>query len=223
MTTVGAELDVLSARQKISVGDRNLRSSKTAVNVPIGDKAAARIAYLNRKQNGWFDNYGPGDDFYDADDEGGKFDLRWDPTENLSATYSYDFSDVKAVSPTYQVLVPSPITNQFGIPVSEKPLNGLATQDPMQPATSDVSGNSLTVLWDLDAFTLKSITAYRELKYTEYTDLSSGAGTVGPILIPLNVTQPQALNWWATITSWTKTNGRKSSNCWAMLARILST
>jgi iron complex outermembrane receptor protein len=188
MTTVGAELEVLSARQKVTIGDHNLRSSKTAVNIPIGDNAAARIAYLYRQQNGWFDNYGPGDDFYDSDDKGGKFDLRWDPAENLSATYSYDFSDVKAVSPTYQVLVPSPITDQFGIPVSEKPLNGLATQDPMQPATSDISGNSLTVLWELDAFTLKSITAYRELKYTEYTDLSSGAGTVGPILIPLNVT-----------------------------------
>jgi iron complex outermembrane receptor protein len=86
------------------------------------------------------------------------------------------------------VLKGSDITSQFGIPVSTDPLDKLTTQDPLLDAKTEVQGHSLTVEWERGDILLKSITAYRELEYTEYTDLDSGAGTVGPVLLPLSVT-----------------------------------
>ena len=177
MTTIAPETGSLDFKQELGTGRRNLFRTKTSANIPITDELALRAVYLYKEQDGYVDNYGPGRDFLDGHDEGGKLDFLWEPNDAWSLRYSFDYTRSEFVSPTFQAIEPGQLSELLEIPVSSGRLNGLATQDKMRPSDTSVDGHSLTITREWDTMTLKSITAYREMDYWEFANLESGSSS----------------------------------------------
>jgi iron complex outermembrane receptor protein len=79
------------------VGDRNRIGLQAALNVPLADTAALRIAAISERQDGWVEfqerSYvQPGARKYGAVDQMGvRTTLVWEPTENLKTTTALEY------------------------------------------------------------------------------------------------------------------------------------
>ena len=71
---------------KASYGNYKSFNFEGAVDIPINEKAAARVAFARRKTDGWIDNHFPGgiDDLMSTDHWAFRTILSWEPTEDLS-------------------------------------------------------------------------------------------------------------------------------------------
>lgn len=173
-------------RHKLTAGQRGLFTGKSSVNIPLTDDLAVKIALLGRRSDGFVKNTGQGRDFGDREALGLRFDARWLPSERLSLDYGYDFTDLEYVNYMFQgVLLPE--TDQglaeFFKPYavansvySDRRLHRLASGAPMQASSATVSGHTLNIAYQFDAFELKYIGALRTLEDFQYPDLSGGAG-----------------------------------------------
>lgn len=183
----------LTFKQKFTAGNRSLFSSKTTINVPMGERLAARINYLARSEDGFMDNTGPGKNFGDRKAQGYRLALRWEINDRLRLDYAYDHSSINFVNYPYQpVLRPnttpasSSTIDRFRALLAEQAQNfvtysdnrrsKMATPVPMQSSHTRVQGHMLTLDWDLaKAMRVKYIGAYRELYDSPYADLSGGS------------------------------------------------
>ncbi len=79
------------------VGDRNRMALQGAVNLPLGDTAALRLAAISDKQDGWVEfqprsNVQPGAKKYGATDQSGvRATLLWTPVEGLTTTTALEY------------------------------------------------------------------------------------------------------------------------------------
>jgi iron complex outermembrane receptor protein len=177
MTTIKPHSEGLEFKQEFGAGNRNLFRSKTSANIPITDDLALRAVYMYREKDGYVDNDGPGEDFLDSEDKGGKLDFLWQPNDKWSVRYAYDFSESEFVSPTFQAIEEGALSEQYEIPVDSGLLTTLSTKDEMRTAPTDIEGHALTIARDWDSYTFKSITAYRDFEYQEFTNLESGSAS----------------------------------------------
>lgn len=174
---------------KLTIGDRNLIVGKSSFNMPISDDFAIKLALLARRSDGFVKNTGEGEDFGDRQALGLRFDARWLASDALTVDYGYDFTDFSYVNYLFQgVLLPETPHGlaEFFKPYavansvySDRRLGQLASGAPMEASKARVSGHALTLTEQFDAFELKYIGAYRELKDAQYADLSGGGGNTG--------------------------------------------
>lgn len=177
MTTIRPETGEFSFQQELGAGSRDLFRSKSSLNLPITDSLALRAVFLYREQDGFVDNDGPGRDFMDGKDEGGKLDFLWEANDEWSVRYTFDYSRSEFVSPTFQAVESAALSDLLEIPVSSRRLSSLETKDEMRPSDSKINGHSLTITRDWDRFTFKSITAYRDFEFLEFVNLESGSSS----------------------------------------------
>ena len=67
------------------------------------------------------------------------------------------------------------ISSQRFVPYGERLFERLATNAPLLPTDTVIEGHALTLAWTAQSWTLKSISAYREMEDLSYIDFSSGA------------------------------------------------
>jgi iron complex outermembrane receptor protein len=100
---------------QLTLGNYDHQRFKASVNVPMGDKVAARLSYADIQQNGFVRN--PGtivERWGDKDRQAMRADLLWRPADSVSLRYSYDRSDIAdtpihvVVSPLYPATVDRP-------------------------------------------------------------------------------------------------------------------
>jgi iron complex outermembrane receptor protein len=174
---------------RVTIGQRDLFVGKSSFNVPVTDDFAVKLAVLGRQSGGFVENTGEGEDFGDREALGLRFDMRWLANDDLTVDYGYDYTDLKYVNYMFQgVLLPE---TQHGLAEFFKPyavansvysdrrLDKLASGAPMEKSGAKVSGHTLTLTQQLDAFELKYIGAYRKLEDSQYPDLSGGGGDTG--------------------------------------------
>lgn len=166
-------------KQQITLGEYDQKLSKTSINLPITDNLFSKIAYLYDDKDGYIDNSAPGGiDFGARNAQAARFDLRWEPSANLTVDYGYDWSHGRYYStpgqcmeqgttPTLGTLMdPEDCGKHFKDKISfygHMPKNTVTTQ-----------GHALSVEWDAGWATLRSITAYRDLNDNYYAILFGG-------------------------------------------------
>jgi len=177
--TTGGAVNIVTKRpsedlefsQLLSGGEYGLFKSRTSVNLPLGDTAAARVTYQKHKRDGWIDNDGSGDDFHAYDRDSFRADLRWRPTEDLTVDYGYDTSQNDFTGNYYHLLEVS--TNFTGVLT---PQNGRQSHAklllPYEDSKAETSGHTLTASYETAIGSVKSITAYREVEEDAYQDYS---------------------------------------------------
>lgn len=196
--STGGAVNILSRRpdpsmftmdHKLTIGDRNLLIGKSSINLPLSDDVAIKLALLARRSDGFVENTGEGEDFGDRQALGLRFDTRWLVSDTLTVDYGYDFTDFDYVNYMFQG-VRRPETDhglaEFFKPYavansvySDRRLERLGSGAPMEASTARVSGHTLTLARQFDAFELKYIGAYRELEDSQYPDFSGGGGDTG--------------------------------------------
>jgi iron complex outermembrane receptor protein len=137
------------------------------------------------------------DETNDVDSFSGMAQVRFEPTDNLLVDYSFDYSNFNQ-RPDYAQLVRvnrngdprdifDPASPSFPFAGAFFPLHLYANPDRQSSGSIDadplfeksrVYGHSLTVAWDLGDATLKSISAYRNVEFSDSLDLDGS---------PLNV------------------------------------
>lgn len=193
-TTAGAikliskkpDTDNLQLRQTVSVGNQDLRGSKTVANLPLGDNIAAKLAYLYQEVRGFTKNHGPGGNWGDRESHGWRLDLRALLGDDLTLNYSFDRSDVRSFNLPAQAVTPRESGSgllaivggiaQPYIRYDSERISTLNTTAPLLPTDTDIQGHTINVEWAINEDTLlRSISAWRELSDQSYLDFASGA------------------------------------------------
>jgi iron complex outermembrane receptor protein len=155
-------------------GDGGLNTIlSAAAGGPISEQLGFRVSVYNRSDDGWFVNQFDGADFGENDTLIIKPSLRWEPTDNLSMTFRYEYHQAEGDGPASQSH-----TNGFGVP--GRPLNfdrdsfDFSIDD---PGFFDYEINAFTWQTDWDvAFgdgTITNIFGWRDLTNTARSDVDA--------------------------------------------------
>ncbi|MBT9470435.1 MAG: TonB-dependent receptor [Pseudomonadota bacterium] len=158
-----------------AVGNLDYRRIEGAVNVPISDVAAFRIAGFHEERTGYIKNRaatgGDADDYMGQDTTAARGSFKYEPTDQLSVTLVGYFQD------------DNPTGTQFTSLTIPTPSGGHADyfketyQAPRKPSkfSRNVYGGTLLIEAELnDKVSFSSITGYREYDYQQYFDLDGG-------------------------------------------------
>lgn len=167
----------------VGIGNRDEISGKVAVNVPIGERLAARFAYMRLKKDGSVLNRGTGEPSFGAKDRTAiRADLRWQPTDSLDLRYVFEESHA-ADTAFYIEYVPDRT-------VRKRPSESTPFVRGLIPNDVTTRGHSLTADWQLgDNIRLRSISAYRHLDSFTYQNYLPGRFGPGSALIGIGDTR----------------------------------
>jgi len=146
-------------RAQLTAGSWDLRAGRLSVNVPFGEKLAARLSYMRSENDGWIDNLSarPNQINFNEDrkKEAMKATIRFLPADNVTVDYSYDQSEMVFGNHFYQR-----VAGATAVPGRQE---SVASVRGMSPSETKVTGHMLAVEWDAGPMTLRSITGYRDL------------------------------------------------------------
>ena len=189
--TIGGALNVVTTdpgdawagEVRATGGERNLFGAQGRVSGPLSDTLGFAASGLYRKQDGWGVNSITGKTFGDTDNVAGRLKFLWQPSEGFAARLAAELSRGRGTS-QHQILVgfnPN-VSSPLGVPMAPQVGADLNTGNIYENRSStldprsdlDVNGVSLTLDWKLSAFSLKSISAYRDLKQFARGDFDGG-------------------------------------------------
>jgi len=194
--TIGGAVNVVSAKPKADPGIRlsayagnwNQQNYKAVVDTGTIGGLSTKVAFL-KKDHDYFTENKTGTDYGNEDREALLFNTLWQPTDNFSANYVFDWSRNRE-----HPFANFSTQNIYGTEIRTRRERRTSLYDEGAGVknNADIYGHSLTLNLDLGDYgvvrdsTLKSITGYRYVKNT-YTDNSSGLAptTVNPFGIPL--------------------------------------
>jgi iron complex outermembrane recepter protein len=181
--------DDVETSYNIGFGNYGSQDYKAAVNLPLSDNSAIRIAALYSEGDGFFEDVNTGEDLNGKDTEAVKVQWLWQPTDELSVhliadklksegnvgygTTDFEDADITALTDAIQ------IGNGLSLPSDdfgdyESTLNTKTKQ------TVDDEGLVLKVEYDTDAGVFTSTTAYRS--YSLVQDDADGDFTGADLL-----------------------------------------
>jgi iron complex outermembrane receptor protein len=187
---------------EISYGNFNELRVRGVVDLPKVGNFSVKLSGQLRQRDGFID-IGPNpfpqailarpnsvDETNDVDSFSGMAQVRFEPTDNLTFDYSFDYSKFDQ-RPDYAQLVSvnrngdprdifDPASPSFPFAGAFFPLHLYANPDRQSSGSIDgdplfeksrVYGHALTIAWDVGDATLKSITAYRNVEFSDSLDL----------------------------------------------------
>jgi|GEM_PF-340921 len=150
-------------------GDYNEQQLKARVNIPlIDDQLALKIAGITKTQDGFYENVTTGCDECagDIDYKSATAALRWEPTDKLSTTLTYDYiddtGDIPPQDPTWD---------------GDNPFQNAANFDEFQEY--DVDSYSLNSAYEFGFGTLGMVNAYTDATDNVGQDFDGGDRTSG--------------------------------------------
>ena len=193
-------VDAVEFKQNVTLGDRNLATVRSMLNLPLWDGSAVKLAYYKKQIDGYIENTGLGGDFGDNDTTGYRLDFGWDISDSVRVDYAYDKAEVTNTNMTYShinpaLVVPNPSGNTgiafsnlinsgaaqfFDFNRSERRPDEIFSAVEIPEAENDIDGHQITLSWMVNETSeLKYIYAQRELFDSTPTNLSTGALTDG--------------------------------------------
>ncbi|HYE44176.1 MAG TPA: TonB-dependent receptor [Caulobacter sp.] len=179
---------------KVTGGDFHLKQLDGMANLAFGDVFAVRLAGRWREREGYVDNLLGGDDFQSVDSAALRLAMAYEPNDAFRADLLVNWQQDRAAGTAFKSL-----NYRQTDPVTGAVLDGTGIRDGAAinapagfiggPLGVDrtVQGATLLARWDLnEAFTLNSITAYREFDSQESFDAD---GLSLPLLTGLNDAQ----------------------------------
>jgi len=196
--TIGGAVKFITAKptgefgvkESLDVGNYGYIRNLISVNLPEFAKISAKLTYMNSSVDGWVHNPGTGGDFGSKTQEGYRIALRWRPLDSVMVDYTYDNARQGGVSP-YEQHAYSSLELGFVFPLQPSRVDQSWRGVNLPIEDSFVSsGHALTATWDLsEAVSVKSITAYRDLKATALHDTTEAFNL--PVVIFTGIDQHQ--------------------------------
>jgi outer membrane receptor protein involved in Fe transport len=177
---------------KVEAGDYSYRMGEAALNVPLSDQLAVRLAGRIRYRDGYVDNALGGDAFQSVDTKAVRGSVKFEPTDRVSIDLIANYQKDDPTGTAFKSGGFSPTNPQTGAVLGDRrPQTAAALAAP----AGFQGGKSLGIdreVWGVtglasfeltDSLTLNSITAYREYHSEEVFDPD---GVSLPILTGLN-------------------------------------
>ncbi len=173
----------LASTVELTAGEYARRDLKVKVNAPLAGDLFAAVAVALSNRDGFAESLATGERFNDDNRDSARGALRWLASDNMILDFTADYMRERETALDLPLLavVDTPllefyntITGDAGFPIiSEEFVTGDLTRSYStgpHRADGDVWGTSLTVNWVLDGFTLKSISAYRNIDFKHAVD-----------------------------------------------------
>lgn len=165
ITTNAPRLGAFEALANVNVGQGGYNKSDAAVNLPLGDRAALRVAGFVNKLDGVLNNRFDGRSFNGNDEWGGRAKLLWRPTDTLEVLLTADYAkqDQSVTWSPYKVNPAGALAFVYaGCGVKASPDNTDLCIDGPQYKRRENYGFAAQVDWSLPGgLTLTSISAVR--------------------------------------------------------------
>jgi len=177
LVTRQADPDALTFRQTLTAGNFDHVRSRSILNVPLGDRAAIKLAYLHAERDGIVENLGNGEDWGSEDRDNFTADVHFAVTDKHVLDYKYEYSTVQDSTRLSQLLrfdasAPNAGVISFANPAVDAQGNPVeATRDRLDAATAfdeqqigdiEIDAHTLNFVWDIsESLTFKSISGYR--------------------------------------------------------------
>ena len=98
--------DTFDALLKLRVGEFDKRRIDGMVNMPLGDAFALRLSGFYNESDGWVQDAATGEDLWPEKNWAGRAALRWDITDETSATLTWDHDDLDQLARPAIGLIP---------------------------------------------------------------------------------------------------------------------
>ena len=164
--TQAPTMDEVYGKADLTVGDYDLLRARAAVNVPISETFAARLSVQSNQHEGFTDNIVNGQDLDDADRVSARLRLLWEATDNFRAHLTAQYFDEDVNGQAQKGLLdPTPNARKLA-------------QDSLSSYELESQLYSLVLEWDLDRFSIKSLSSYQDddiaiLRDNDRNDLAS--------------------------------------------------
>ncbi|MFN4183980.1 MAG: TonB-dependent receptor [Hyphomonas sp.] len=178
LNTTAPNLDEVNGYVTASYGNYNAFDISGAVNIPVSDTFALRVAASHSEQDGYLESPA-GNSENDQNMDSFKVSALWEPTDTLSFRLIADYSNqddevgyatVNAVDGPLQPLINAlTLANGLQLPSSDLKDYQTSLSTPTSNKVED-KGIALLVDWDIGPGTLKSVTASREYDTVQTAD-----------------------------------------------------
>ena len=184
------------ATGSIAVGSYNQFELKGAASGPISDTLAAGFAVMRAKRDGFVEDRSDDREYNNKNTLAGRAAIAYTPSSSLrvdlSADYAHDDAKLNTGAPLNDIV--HLFTPTVIVPLERDPdhYNFTVETTPGLPNSTKMThwGLSGTAAYDVnDQLTLKSITAYRKLRTTDYVDIDATAAEVGDVLVDVHQDQ----------------------------------
>ena len=169
---------------KLELGNYGYHTERVSIDLPKMGIVRASFAVRSEKRDGLvkLSHSSPGSELDSRDKLGARLALGFDIADNFTAEYSYDYTDVDQTPPHSQLYYVGP----SAVPALSQAAQFAATKRRGKVATNwpgyetlELKGHALTLTWQIDEHnTLKSISAYRDLKNDDSVDLDGTRLTI---------------------------------------------
>lgn len=175
------------------IGSDNRQEIRVTVDMPVSDSLLTTVSLGSRKRDGYVDRVLEGDELGDDESIGGRFAALWTPTENSSYYLTADYvKENEGGSP----IIFNGLSNNLFARLAKVGFGGFSPScADLDPSLLDRCNNNdwdagqektfstypvesffeswgvtLTAQWEFEAFSIKSITAYRDMEWTGSRD-----------------------------------------------------
>jgi iron complex outermembrane receptor protein len=178
------------ASGSIAYGSYDALDLKGAASGPVTDTLALGFAVMRSKRDGYVKDDFRDERYNDKDSVGGRAALAFTPSSkvrlDVTADYSHDDAALQVGRPVNNLTTVSGGTLVVTDPVGSGSYDWHGRTTPGLPNSTKLThwGGAATLAVDLtDALTLKSITAYRNLKTDDYVDIDATQYQVGDVFV----------------------------------------
>ncbi|NIB43465.1 TonB-dependent receptor [Pseudomaricurvus alkylphenolicus] len=206
--TIGGAINLTTRRPaeefggslEVKLGTDDRLDVQASLDMPISDTLRTAVSVGSRKRDGYVTRVLDGTDLGNDDSMGGRVALEWNATNNIEVYFAADYvkEEENGAPISFNGLAPNLFANLAagGVLVG----SGCGGLDPSLQARCasrdwdagpyanygtfavdsyfESWGSSLTVKWDLEAFSIKSITAYRDMEWTGSRDADNTPLTI---------------------------------------------
>ena len=181
--------DERNAYMAVSYGDRDTASFEAATNIDASDSVDLRFSVKYQRRSDWIDNIenGPGDDFGGFDEYAYRLQALIQPSDSFRALLKFHGFHQDGSQP--QVFYAN------ALEVGKKGLRSGFDETQVRhdgPAGMELDhyGMMANLQWDLDSFTITSITGADSVENFQFTDVDGGVsdgccGEIGQSLFPV--------------------------------------
>ncbi|MDY6924365.1 MAG: TonB-dependent receptor [Pseudomonadota bacterium] len=183
-----------------TIGDYSEQTLRLSGAAPLTDTIAVGGAFISSTRDGYVTDPVTGAEYNDKDTLGFRLAAAITPSDTFRLDLAGDFSrdDAgltvgRALAPLFRTdLLLGSATVLQPAPAAGSEYNFQTRTTPGLPNSTELehAGLSATATWTLsDALTLKSITAYRDLSYTDYIDIDATQFELGDVLVGVDQDQ----------------------------------
>ena len=183
-------------RAELSVGNYDFKQAKASISGPISDTVAARLSLSSTDRRGTIFNVRTGQNVNSLDNLGVRGSILWKPSDTFKVTLAGDYNiqdpiccvqiyagvgtTQRAANRQYAALIAR--FPGYRVP-STDPFDRLTDLDANIRARNEHGGVSANIQWDLDRFSITSVSAYR---YWDWTPANDRDFTGLPIFLKVN-------------------------------------